>query len=325
MTKSKKSAPKAVRSDPASAWHVAPRASRPGQPTSTEGLDGAMRALTLALDKKALEPILLDVRSCARSATTSWSSRAGRIGRSTRSRTRISAGLKHEGMRPISTEGARTGQWALLDYGDFVVHVFLHSAREHYDLEGLWNDAPRIPIDVPADARMPEPYESSAVPYASVKIHARVRSVASRSRTSSRPRRSIASGSVRTARSPCTRRKTKPAMVAALPANCHLYVFDERGESMTSAQFAELLAAEAQHGGGAPVAFAIGGADGHSDAVRKRAKQADRVRQADDRAPSRAHPRARAALPRVQDPRAASRTTATSYIALMSYAPRKCV
>ena len=36
-------------------------------------------------------------------------------------------------------------------------------AREHYDLEGLWNDAARIPIDVPADARLPEPYESSAL------------------------------------------------------------------------------------------------------------------------------------------------------------------
>ncbi len=67
--------------------------------------------------------------------------------------------------------------------------------------------------------------------------------------------------------------KDEAGMVAALPANCHLYVFDERGESLTSAQFAELLAAEQQHGGGAPVAFAIGGADGHSDAVRKRARR----------------------------------------------------
>jgi len=33
--------------------------------------------------------------------------------------------------------------------------VFLHSAREHYDLEGLWNDAPRVEIDVPDDARLP--------------------------------------------------------------------------------------------------------------------------------------------------------------------------
>jgi 23S rRNA (pseudouridine1915-N3)-methyltransferase len=67
--------------------------------------------------------------------------------------------------------------------------------------------------------------------------------------------------------------KDEAAMLAALPANAHLYAFDERGEALTSAQFAELLAAEAQHGGGAPVAFAIGGADGHSDVVRNRAKK----------------------------------------------------
>jgi ribosomal silencing factor RsfS len=34
-----------------------------------------------------------------------------------------------------------------------VVHVFAHAVREHYDLEGLWSDAPRIELDVPADAR----------------------------------------------------------------------------------------------------------------------------------------------------------------------------
>jgi ribosome-associated protein len=67
----------------------------------------------------------------------------------------VELGLKAEGLRPLGAEGARTGQWALLDYGDFVVHVFLHSAREHYDLEGLWSDAPRVAIDVPADARLP--------------------------------------------------------------------------------------------------------------------------------------------------------------------------
>lgn len=67
--------------------------------------------------------------------------------------------------------------------------------------------------------------------------------------------------------------KDEAAMLAALPAGAHLYAFDERGEALTSAQFSELLSAEAQHGGGAPVAFAIGGADGHSDVVRKRARK----------------------------------------------------
>jgi len=53
----------------------------------------------------------------------------------------------------------------------------------------------------------------------------------------------------------------------------HLYAFDERGETLSSAQFAELLAKEASHGGGAPIVLAIGGADGHSEALRKRARK----------------------------------------------------
>jgi ribosome-associated protein len=133
-------------------------------PKTTEGLDGALRALALALEKKALEPVLLDVRDlcsfCNYQLVVS--------GRSDRQvdaiADGIAASLKAEGLRPLGAEGARTGQWALLDYGDFVVHVFLHSAREHYDLEGLWSDAPRVPIEVPADARISpgEAYEGAA-------------------------------------------------------------------------------------------------------------------------------------------------------------------
>jgi ribosome-associated protein len=167
MTRTKKSAPKAVRTtNEARGRSTAATDLSTNQPTSTEGLDGAMRALSLALEKKALEPVMLDVRQlcsfCNYQLVVS--------GRSDRQVDAIAdgieAGLKAEGLRPISTEGARTGQWALLDYGDFVVHVFLHSVREHYDLEGLWNDAPRIALDVPADARIPvdEHYEPSPVP-----------------------------------------------------------------------------------------------------------------------------------------------------------------
>ncbi len=67
--------------------------------------------------------------------------------------------------------------------------------------------------------------------------------------------------------------KDEAALLAALPQPAHLYAFDERGASMTSVAFANtILGAEASHGGGAPVVFAIGGADGHSDALRKRAR-----------------------------------------------------
>lgn len=135
----------------------------PRAPATTEGLDGAMRALTLALDKKALEPVLLDVRElcsfCNYQLVVS-----GRSDRQVDAITDgITAGLKLDGLRPLGAEAARSGQWSLLDYGDFVVHVFLHSAREHYDLEGLWNDAPRVPLEVPPDARLPagETYDAA--------------------------------------------------------------------------------------------------------------------------------------------------------------------
>jgi ribosome-associated protein len=58
------------------------------------------------------------------------------------------------GIKPRAVEGLDDYSWVLIDYGDFVVHVFLDSAREHYDLEGLWNDAPRVTLDVPADAML---------------------------------------------------------------------------------------------------------------------------------------------------------------------------
>lgn len=47
-------------------------------------------------------------------------------------------------LKPLRREGVRGGRWALLDYGDFVVHIFLDEARGFYDLERLWADAPRI-------------------------------------------------------------------------------------------------------------------------------------------------------------------------------------
>ena len=71
-----------------------------------------------------------------------------------------------------------------------------------------------------------------------------------------------------------TESKDEQAMIASLPANAHLYAFDERGASMTSVAFAnDILGTEQLHGGGAPVVFAIGGADGHSDLLRQRAKR----------------------------------------------------
>ena len=46
--------------------------------------------------------------------------------------------------RPLGVEGANTGRWALVDFGDVVVHIFREDERDYYDLEGLWQDAPRL-------------------------------------------------------------------------------------------------------------------------------------------------------------------------------------
>lgn len=55
---------------------------------------------------------------------------------------------------PRSTEGLGDASWVLLDYGDLVVHVFLHETREYYDLERLWADAPRVEWEPPASAAL---------------------------------------------------------------------------------------------------------------------------------------------------------------------------
>ena len=51
------------------------------------------------------------------------------------------------GPKPMRIEGLADAQWVLMDYGDFVVHVFLDEVRRYYDLERLWSDVPQIPFD----------------------------------------------------------------------------------------------------------------------------------------------------------------------------------
>lgn len=52
--------------------------------------------------------------------------------------------LREEKVRPLHMEGYNRGQWVLLDYGDFVVHIFQEEPRKFYALERLWGDAPDV-------------------------------------------------------------------------------------------------------------------------------------------------------------------------------------
>lgn len=100
------------------------------------------RAAEFMLDRKAEDVVLLELRGLS-SATDFFLIATGR------SDTHVTAiadflidEMKRIGVRPSSVEGLRGGHWVLIDYFNFVVHVFHPAAREFYQLERLWGDAP---------------------------------------------------------------------------------------------------------------------------------------------------------------------------------------
>ena len=97
-----------------------------------------------ALKKKAMNPVLLEMKGIT-SFTDYFFICSGSSDRQVQAIARgIEESLEAKGIRPLGLEGAAQGKWILMDYEDVVVHVFLAPARQFYDLEGLWGDAPRI-------------------------------------------------------------------------------------------------------------------------------------------------------------------------------------
>lgn len=100
----------------------------------------------LAQEKKAAEIRALDVRESA-TFTDYFLLCSGTSDRQvTAVASHIEEALRKEGVRPLGMEGFREGRWVLIDYDDFVVHVFLDSVREYYQFDRLWGAAPEIPI-----------------------------------------------------------------------------------------------------------------------------------------------------------------------------------
>ncbi|HET6232387.1 MAG TPA: ribosome silencing factor [Longimicrobiaceae bacterium] len=125
----------------------------PVAPASLDLPVDVARAVDLLHDRKARDVAVLELKGI--SSATDWFVIATGT-----SDTHVSAiadnlidELKKHGTRPLNVEGQRGGRWILIDYFDFVVHVFHPAAREFYQLERLWGDAPvHYLSDEPAQA-----------------------------------------------------------------------------------------------------------------------------------------------------------------------------
>ena len=104
-------------------------------------------AIQSAADKKAFDMIALDLRSIA-SFTEFFVIATGANQRQVQAiADEINEQLKKQlERRPVRIEGYSSAEWVLLDYGDFIVHIFNNEAREFYDLARLWRDARKVEL-----------------------------------------------------------------------------------------------------------------------------------------------------------------------------------
>jgi ribosome-associated protein len=128
-----------------------------------ERVSPLQETVTAALDDmKAVNVKVLDVRGLTDIADTMVIA-SGNSDRHVRSiADNVARKAKEAGYRPLGTEGARDGEWVLVDLTDILVHVMLPRVREFYGLESLWDAGDAHPA--PADDAKPGPKALKAVP-----------------------------------------------------------------------------------------------------------------------------------------------------------------
>ena len=130
-----------------------PHATEVGPIVATEqAVEAALAAAAAIKDKKGADVALLDVSElvvitdCFLLATGTSNRHVRRLVEDAEER------LRDLDRKPLRREGVQYGRWVLLDFGDFVVHLFDAETRDYYDLERLWADAPRIEVPQQAAA-----------------------------------------------------------------------------------------------------------------------------------------------------------------------------
>jgi ribosome-associated protein len=125
-------------------------------------------AIQACLDKKAEELSILEMEKGSGAFTDFFVLCSGTNPRQVQAISdEVELRLKAAGIRPNNIEGYNQAEWVLIDYVDFVVHVFSEKARKFYDLERLWKSAKRLqPSDLKA---APRAKKASAKPAAAKK------------------------------------------------------------------------------------------------------------------------------------------------------------
>jgi len=97
-------------------------------------------------EAKALDPCILDLRGLVWYADYFVLMSGGSTRHVQGLTEAVEKALRTHGLKPRHREGQEDGHWVLLDCEDVVVHIFYRETREFYNLDGLWHDAPRLPL-----------------------------------------------------------------------------------------------------------------------------------------------------------------------------------
>ena len=114
--------------------------------TGSDPLAKAVRIAKAAVDLKAENLVALDVRELTSFADVFILATGGSDRHVRAIADAVEEVVEELGERPLGIEGYDEGRWILLDLGDVIVHVFQSEVREHYDLERLWSEAPRLDL-----------------------------------------------------------------------------------------------------------------------------------------------------------------------------------
>lgn len=114
---------------------------------TAESIELATIAAHAAADRKATDILVIDVSEALVITDLFLIASADNERQVNAITEEIEDRLREAGHSPLRREGVRDGRWALLDYGDVVIHVQHDDEREFYGLERLWSDCPVVPID----------------------------------------------------------------------------------------------------------------------------------------------------------------------------------